>query len=139
MSNLELSQVIKHRRLIEEEEEDDDDDEEESPESKPSTSSSQNTTATPDDSNFKTPKPKCRKFIFKPFRRGPQGLEHDDSKEPVDVIIPEQLAASYGLYLWPSAPVLAWYLWLRQEEIKGKKVLELGTLGKPNYQKIPVS
>lgn len=79
------------------------------------------------DPNFKAPKNKCRKFIFKPFRRTPNGLEHDESKEAVDVVIPEQLAASYGLYLWPSAPVLAWYLWLRQEEIKGKKVLELGS------------
>ena len=63
-----------------------------------------------EDPNFKTPKPKCRKFIFKPFIRTPNGLEHDESKEPVDVIIPEQLAASYGLYLWPSAPVLGEFL-----------------------------
>ena len=63
-------------------------------------------TSVSEDPNFKTPKPKCRKFIFKPFVRTPEGLEHDESKEPVDVIIPEQLAASYGLYLWPSAPVL---------------------------------
>ena len=35
-------------------------------------------------------------------------------RPPVDVVIPEQLAASYGLYIWPSAPVLAWYLWLHQ-------------------------
>ena len=35
-------------------------------------------------------------------------------QEPVEVIIPEQLAASYGLYIWPSAPVLAWYIWLNQ-------------------------
>ena len=63
-----------------------------------------------EDPNFKTPKPKCRKFIFKPFIRTPTGLEHDESKEPVDVIIPEQLAASYGLYLWPSAPVLGEFM-----------------------------
>ena len=121
LSNLELTQVIKHRRLSEEE---DEEDEEEVPSSSTSCSSS---AAVQQDPNFKTPKSKCRKFIFKPFRRTPQGLEHDDSKEPVDVIIPEQLAASYGLYLWPCAPVLAWYLWLRQEDIKGKKVLELGS------------
>ena len=79
------------------------------------------------DPNFKVPKPKCRKFIFKPFKRTSDGLEHDESKDPVEVIIPEQLAASYGLYLWPSAPVLAWYLWLRQDEFQGKQVLELGS------------
>ena len=42
------------------------------------------------------------------------------------VTIPEQLAASYGLYIWPSAPVLAWYIWINQERFRGKRVLELG-------------
>jgi len=116
LSTLELSQVIKHRRLTEDE-----------PESQPGPSKNTEAANVSEDPNFKTPKPKCRKFIFKPFIRTPTGLEHDESKEPVDVIIPEQLAASYGLYLWPSAPVLAWYLWLRQDDIKGKKVLELGS------------
>jgi len=116
LSTLELSQVIKHRRL----------DEDDST-SQPGPSKNIEVTNNSEDPNFKTPKPKCRKFIFKPFVRTPNGLEHDESKEAVDVIIPEQLAASYGLYLWPSAPVLAWYLWLRQDEIKGKKVLELGS------------
>jgi hypothetical protein len=37
-----------------------------------------------------------------------------DVEVPVEVTIPEQLAASYGLYIWPSSPVLAWYLWLNQ-------------------------
>lgn len=121
LSTLQLSRVIKHRRL----EEDDDEASEDEPQ--PSSSSGSAAVNTNPDPNFKTPKPKCRKFIFKPFRRTPEGLEHDETKEPVDVIIPEQLAASYGLYLWPSAPVLAWYLWLRQDDIKGKKVLELGS------------
>jgi len=115
LSTLELSQVIKHRRLTEEDSE-----------TQPGTSNTIEENVS-EDPNFKTPKPKCRKFIFKPFVRTPEGLEHDESKDPVDVIIPEQLAASYGLYLWPSAPVLAWYLWLRQDDIKGKKVLELGS------------
>ena len=35
-------------------------------------------------------------------------------QDPVEVTIPEQLAASYGLYIWPSSPVLAWYIWLHQ-------------------------
>ena len=26
-----------------------------------------------------------------------------------------------------NSPFLAWYLWLRQDDIKGKKVLELGS------------
>ena len=126
LSSLELSQVVKHRRIAEEEGE-----EEDNLENKPSTSSSEqkNQTSTEDDPNFKTPKPRCRKFIFKPFKRNSNdgSLEHDESKEPVDVVIPEQLAASYGLYLWPSAPVLAWYLWLRQDDLKDKNILELGS------------
>lgn len=118
LSTLELSRVVKHRRLEADDEDTDDE---------PGPSSSLAPPSVNPDPNFKTPKPKCRKFIFKPFRRTPEGLEHDETKDPVDVIIPEQLAASYGLYLWPSAPVLAWYLWLRQDDIKNKKVLELGS------------
>jgi predicted nicotinamide N-methyase len=73
-------------------------------------------------------KPKCRKFIFKPFARQPDGsLSHDDHKSSVEIIIPEQLAASYGLYIWPCSPVLAWYIWLHQEKFHGKHVLELGS------------
>ena len=116
LSTLELSQVVKHRKTSE-----DSDEEEIEVNAEPSTSTSVQ------DPNFKVPKPKCRKFIFKPFKRTSDGLEHDESKNPVEVIIPEQLAASYGLYLWPSAPVLAWYLWLRQDEFQGKQVLELGS------------
>ena len=121
LSTLELSQVVKHRKTSEDS---DEEDEEECDATEASTSTS---SVQESDPNFKVPKPKCRKFIFKPFKRTVDGLEHDESKDPVEVIIPEQLAASYGLYLWPSAPVLAWYLWLRQDEFQGKKVLELGS------------
>ena len=79
---------------------------------------------------FAKPKlqPKCRKFIFKPFSRLPDGtLSHDGDKTPVDIIIPEQLAASYGLYIWPCSPVMAWYIWLHQDKFIGKNVLELGS------------
>ena len=79
---------------------------------------------------FAKPKlqPKCRKFIFKPFNRLPDGtLSHDDNKSPVEIIIPEQLAASYGLYIWPCSPVMAWYIWLHQDKFIGKNVLELGS------------
>lgn len=36
------------------------------------------------------------------------------------------LQASYSFYTWPSAPVLAWFLWERRHELPGKRVLELG-------------
>lgn len=45
------------------------------------------------------------------------------SRPPVDVVIPEQLAASYGLYIWPCAPVLAWYIWLHQVRFTKSEVL----------------
>ena len=79
------------------------------------------------DAQFLKPKLRNRKFIFKPFVRDPDGsLKHNDQTEAVDVIIPEQLAASYGLYIWPSSPVLSWFIWLHQEDFRGKTVLELG-------------
>ena len=77
--------------------------------------------------SFKKPKLRNRKFIFKPFLRQEDGtLEHNEAAEPVSVVIPEQLAASYGLYIWPCSPVLAWYVWLHQQDFTGKRVLELG-------------
>ncbi len=81
-----------------------------------------------EEGSFRRPKLRNRKFLFKAFKREPDGrLAHDETGEAAAVVIPEQLAASYGLYLWPSAPVLAWYLWLHQEELlRGKTVLELG-------------
>jgi len=46
--------------------------------------------------------------------------------ETLEVLIPEQLQASYSSYVWPSAPILAWYLWERRGELVGKHVVELG-------------
>ena len=77
--------------------------------------------------DFKLPKLRNRKFIFKPFLREKEGaLALNESDPPVAVVIPEQLAASYGLYIWPSSPVLSWYVWFHREDFVGKHVLELG-------------
>lgn len=82
---------------------------------------------TDQDFKFKEPKFRKKKFIFHPFIRNQENIcVPDQTKDPVEVIIPEQLAASYGLYIWPSAPVLAWYIWLNQDRLAGKRVLELG-------------
>ena len=79
-----------------------------------------------EDFQFKEPKFRKKKFIFHPFSRNSEGsLVPDPSSSAVEVgpllsnqhhimdqmqvVIPEQLAASYGLYIWPCAPVLAWY------------------------------
>ena len=77
---------------------------------------------TDQDFTFKEPKLRKRQFTFHPFNSG----KGDEVRSEMTVTIPEQLAASYGLYLWPSAPVLAWYLWLNQHQFRGKRVLELG-------------
>ena len=37
----------------------------------------------------------------------------------------QHLAADYGLYTWPSAPVLAQYVLSQKEWIVGKKILEV--------------
>jgi len=83
---------------------------------------------TDEDFQFKEPKFRKKKFIFHPFcKDSDRKFVTDPDCSPVEVIIPEQLAASYGLYIWPSSPVLAWYLWLHQNEFpKPARVLELG-------------
>ena len=87
---------------------------------------------TDEDFTFKEPKLRKRQFTFHPFSRlrggeveGQQSSSAGSSGS-VTVTIPEQLAASYGLYLWPSSPVLAWYLWLQQDQFRHRTVLELG-------------
>lgn len=37
------------------------------------------------------------------------------------------LQASYSFYIWPSAPVLAWFLWTQRNNIRGKRILEIGS------------
>ncbi|XP_005100169.1 methyltransferase-like protein 23 [Aplysia californica] len=48
------------------------------------------------------------------------------TSESLSVRIPEVVDASYGLYVWPSAPVLAQYTWLHRHKVRGKSVLEIG-------------
>ena len=74
---------------------------------------------------FKEPQLRKRQFTFHPLSLL-GGEEVCGAASEVTVTIPEQLAASYGLYLWPSAPVLAWYVWLHQSNFTAQTVLELG-------------
>uniref|UniRef100_A0A3Q1ERS0 Methyltransferase 23, arginine n=1 Tax=Acanthochromis polyacanthus TaxID=80966 RepID=A0A3Q1ERS0_9TELE len=57
-------------------------------------------------------------FTFKDKKKKPE--------ESLSVSIPEVLDPQYGMYVWPSAVVLAQYLWTYRDELKGKTVLELG-------------
>ncbi|KAJ3600889.1 hypothetical protein NHX12_031863 [Muraenolepis orangiensis] len=50
----------------------------------------------------------------------------EKSQESLTVSIPEVLEPQYGMYVWPSAVVLAQYVWTHRAELVGKTLLELG-------------
>ncbi|XP_018334431.1 methyltransferase-like protein 23 isoform X1 [Agrilus planipennis] len=62
-----------------------------------------------------------RKFVFK------SRASENHEEEKLEIIIPELLQASYSFYTWPSAPILAWFLWEHRKELVGLHVLELGS------------
>ncbi len=49
----------------------------------------------------------------------------ESSREEKSVIIKELLDPSYGCYIWPSAFVLAEYIWNKRDLIKDKTILEV--------------
>ncbi|XP_014916689.1 histone-arginine methyltransferase METTL23 [Poecilia latipinna] len=59
----------------------------------------------------------CRVFTFKDAK---------SPEESLSVCIPEVLDPQYGMYVWPSAVVLAQYLWFHRDQLRGRAVLELG-------------
>lgn len=63
-----------------------------------------------------------KKFVFhgKPVNNG------ETRGEYLEIVIPELLTAGYSFYTWPSAPLLAWYLWTQRKHLRGLRVLELG-------------
>ncbi|XP_037944935.1 methyltransferase-like protein 23 [Teleopsis dalmanni] len=44
----------------------------------------------------------------------------------LEIKIPELLQGGYSFYTWPSASILAWFLWDRRQALTGKYILELG-------------
>lgn len=62
-----------------------------------------------------------RRFLFTGENEG----DHE-FQERLNVTIPESLEPQYGMYVWPSAVVLAQYVWYYRRDIKGKNILELG-------------
>ncbi|CAH0546028.1 unnamed protein product [Brassicogethes aeneus] len=69
------------------------------------------------------PTEQLKKFVFtsKCNNRG------EPQEETLEIIIPELLQGSYSFYTWPSAPVLAWFLWEKRAELPGRRVLEIGS------------
>lgn len=63
-----------------------------------------------------------KKFVF----RGKSTTNGDTRGEYLEIVIPELLTAGYSFYTWPSAPLLAWYLWTQRRQLRGLRVLELG-------------
>ncbi|XP_028149578.1 histone-arginine methyltransferase METTL23 [Diabrotica virgifera virgifera] len=63
-----------------------------------------------------------KKFVFS----SKYTVNGEPLEDKLEIIIPELLQASYSFYTWPSAPVLAWFIWENREEFCGKKVVELG-------------
>ncbi|XP_072942618.1 uncharacterized protein [Epargyreus clarus] len=63
-----------------------------------------------------------KKFVF----RGKSTNNGDTRGEYLEIVIPELLSAGYSFYTWPSAPLLAWYLWSQRRNLRGLRVLELG-------------
>ncbi|KAG6461616.1 hypothetical protein O3G_MSEX012745 [Manduca sexta] len=63
-----------------------------------------------------------KKFVF----RGKSSTNGDTRGEYLEIVIPELLSAGYSFYTWPSAPLLAWYLWTQRRNLRGLRVLELG-------------
>ncbi|XP_022095358.1 methyltransferase-like protein 23 isoform X2 [Acanthaster planci] len=59
---------------------------------------------------------RVRLFIFQDEGKG----------DEMSIRIPELIDPAYGMYVWPCAPVLAKYVWMRRKWICGKRVLELG-------------
>lgn len=49
-----------------------------------------------------------------------------DELEDLRVCIPEVLDSQYGMHVWPSAVVLAQYVWFHREILAEKRILELG-------------
>ncbi|XP_076036843.1 histone-arginine methyltransferase METTL23-like [Oratosquilla oratoria] len=58
------------------------------------------------------------------FRFRPSASSRDQNC--LEVAIPEVVSASYGMYTWPCAPVLAQYIWFHNQSIIGRNVLEIG-------------
>ncbi|XP_014672209.1 PREDICTED: methyltransferase-like protein 23 [Priapulus caudatus] len=60
------------------------------------------------------------------FKAEPSSHHHGDERAALEVFIPECVDAAHGAHTWPSAPVLAQYVWQRRREMPNKSVLELG-------------
>ncbi|XP_058056907.1 histone-arginine methyltransferase METTL23 [Anopheles bellator] len=63
-----------------------------------------------------------KRFVFGSKSRN--GTAH--SGEKLEILIPELPLPGYSFYTWPSAHVLAWFLWERRNSLVGKRILELG-------------
>lgn len=54
----------------------------------------------------------------------PAGSSNKEEKD-ITVQVREVISGDYGLYVWPSAIVMAEYVWQFQNELKDKVILEV--------------
>lgn len=64
-----------------------------------------------------------KKFVF----TSKYNIRGESKEEKLEILIPERLQATYSLYTWPCASVLAWFIWENRIDIKDKRVLEIGS------------
>ncbi|XP_050735480.1 histone-arginine methyltransferase METTL23-like [Eriocheir sinensis] len=64
--------------------------------------------------------PHARKFLFR------SSGSRNPPAECLEVLIPEVVSPSYGMYTWPCAPVLAQYVWYHRRAFANRTVLEIG-------------
>ncbi|XP_067121150.1 histone-arginine methyltransferase METTL23-like [Centruroides vittatus] len=53
-------------------------------------------------------------------------FDDDNTGETLVMTVYEYVDPSYGMYIWPSSPVLAQYVWHNRNFVKDKTVLEIG-------------
>ncbi|XP_027510141.1 methyltransferase-like protein 23 [Corapipo altera] len=59
-------------------------------------------------------------------RRRARRYRFEEGPAALAVRVPEVLDSQYGLYAWPSAVVLAQYVWAQRRSLPGRRVLEIG-------------
>lgn len=50
----------------------------------------------------------------------------ESTKTEINVRIPEIVDPQYAMFTWPSAPVLAQFIWHSRDQVKQKQVIEIG-------------
>lgn len=61
-----------------------------------------------------------KKYVFRS-----QPAVNGDTRDVLELLVPERFTGGYSFYTWPAAPLLAWYLWTQRRHLRGRRLLEL--------------